>query len=130
MTFHPGLVAADAAAGAGAVDYRLQRQRVVADVHAGIVDRSDACDIHPELLRAARNVAVPGPDECPICDATGLRTLSYVFGPRLGAGGKLVATLDEMQRLARRSGEFVCYEVECCVECGWNHLRRRFPLTG
>jgi hypothetical protein len=129
VTFHPGIAAADAAAGRGAVDYRLQRMRLIADVEAGMADRSEVCDVHPELLRVARNVAQPTGEDCPICDKTELRTICYVFGPRLGGGGKCVTSLEDRQRLARRSGDFSCYDVEVCAGCGWNHLLRRYPLT-
>ncbi len=129
MTFHPGMAARDAADGVGAVDYRLQRRRLLSDIEAGLIAPSEACDIHPELLRVARNAAMPIGRECPLCDERHLRLVAYVFGPRLGAGGKCVVNDDELQRLARRSGEFVAYEVEVCPECGWNHLVRRYPLT-
>jgi hypothetical protein len=115
--------------GHGAVDYRLQRMRLIADVEAGMVARSEVCDAHPELLRVARNVAPPTSDDCPICDKPGLRMVCYVFGPRLGGGGKCVTSLEERQRLARRRGDFACYDVEICPDCGWNHLLRRYPLT-
>jgi len=111
------------------VDYRLQRRRLLADIEAGLVDRSEVCDIHPELLRVARNAATPIGRECPLCEEGDLRLVAYVFGPRLGGGGKCVVNDDELQRLARRRGEFVSYEVEVCPECGWNHLVRRYPLN-
>ncbi len=128
VTFHPSMAAADAAAGLGSVDYRLQRRRLLADIEAGLVARSEACDIHPELLRVARNAAAPYGRDCPLCDAGDLRLVAYVFGPRLGGGGKCVVNDEELQRLAKRQGEFVAYEVEVCPECSWNHLVRRYPL--
>jgi hypothetical protein len=127
VTFHPGMAARDAAAGVGTVDYRLQRRRLLADIDAGLVDRAEACDIHPELLRVARNAAMPFGRDCPLCEGE-LRLVAYVFGPRLGGGGKCVVNDEELQRLARRSGDFVAYEVEVCPACGWNHLVRRYPL--
>ena len=125
------MAARDVASGVGTVDYRLQRRRLLADIEAGVVDRSEACDIHPELLRVARNVALPIGRDCPLCDPGdpgGLRLVAYVFGPRLGGGGKCVVNDEELQRLAKRQGEFVAYEVEVCTDCGWNHLVRRYPL--
>ncbi|MDG2114585.1 MAG: DUF5318 family protein [Actinomycetota bacterium] len=128
MTFHPGIAARDAAAGVGTVDYRLQRRRLLADIESGLTDRSEACDIHPELLRVARNAAMPFGRDCPLCQDGALKLVAYVFGPRLGGGGKCVVSDDELQRLAKRSGEFIAYEVEVCPDCGWNHLVRRYPL--
>ena len=35
---------------------------------------------------------------------------------------------EELQKIAQRKGRFTSYEVEVCSACGWNHLRRRYPL--
>ena len=96
MTFHPGIAARDAANGVGTVDYRLQRRRLLADIEAGLVAKSEATDIHPELLRVARNAAMPIGRECPLCDEGDLRLVAYVFGPRLGGGGKCVVSDEEL----------------------------------
>jgi hypothetical protein len=122
------MAARDLASGLGSVDYRLQRRRLLADIEAGLVARSEACDIHPELLRVARNAALSTGRGCPLCDVGELRLVAYVFGPRMGGGGKCVVSDDELQRLARRRGDFVAYEVEVCADCGWNHLVRRYSL--
>ena len=112
----------------GAVDYRLQRARVLTEVRAGVRARSEVCDVHPELLRVARNVAVPGDETCPLCEDAALVRVSYVFGPRLPPGGKLCTTAAEVTHYEGRRGEFACYEVEVCPACGWNHLTRRYPV--
>ena len=112
----------------GSVDYRLRRRRLLADLQAGTISRSEACDAHPDLLRAARNVAPPLGRDCPLCPDGDLRIVGYVFGPRLGSGGKCVVSDAELQRLSQRNGNFVAYEVEVCPKCGWNHLIRRYPL--
>lgn len=128
MPFHPGLASEDAEAGFGEVDYRLQRQRLLRDIASGIVDRAEACEIHPELIRVARKAAPRMGNSCPLCNESELRLVAYVFGPRLGPGGRCVISDDELQRIARRQGDFVSYEVEVCAKCGWNHLLRRYPL--
>ena len=112
----------------GSVDYRLKRRRLLADVEAGVVSRAEACDAHPELLRAARNAAPPLGRSCPLCPDGELRIVGYVFGPRMGSGGKCVLSDAELQRVARRRGNFVAYELEVCPDCGWNHLIRRYPI--
>lgn len=128
MGFHPGMAHRDAGRSAGAVDYRLERQRVLTAVGRGQMARSDVCDAHPELMRVARNAA-PATDEiCPVCEDAPTRRVSYIFGPRLPAGGKVCTTPAEIGRVARRRGDFACYEVEVCPACGWNHLLRRFPV--
>ena len=118
----------DLVKGSGEVDYRLQRRRLLSDIESGLVDRAEACDIHPELLRVARNAAPKTGEDCPLCLKADIRVVAYVFGPRLGAGGKCVISDDELQRISRRQGAFVSYEVEVCASCGWNHLLRRYPL--
>ena len=65
----------------GSVDYRLKRRRLLADVESGVVSRAEACDAHPELLRAARNAAPPLGRNCPLCPEGELRIVGYVFGP-------------------------------------------------
>ena len=118
----------DLTRGSGEVDYRLQRRRLLSDIDRGLIDRAEACDIHPELLRVARNAAPKSGENCPLCLKEDIRLVAYVFGPRLGAGGKCVISDEELQRISRRQGKFVSYEVEVCASCGWNHLLRRYPL--
>jgi hypothetical protein len=114
----------------GRVDYRLARNALVSEFKKGRLSRTDVCDAHPELLRAARNVGSPTPDDCPICDDELLVHVSYVFGKRMPPNGKCVTSRAEMERLARRSGELTCYVVEVCPGCSWNHLRHIFPIGG
>jgi len=121
-------VKSDLTRGSGEVDYRLQRRRLLSDIDRGLVDRAEACDIHPELLRVARNAAPKSGEDCPLCFTEDIRLVAYVFGPRLGAGGKCVISDAELQRISQRQGKFVSYEVEVCASCGWNHLLRRYPL--
>jgi len=128
VPYHPGLASEDAEAAFGEVDYRLQRRRLLRDIAYGIVDRDEACEIHPELLRVARSAAPHTGGSCPLCNEDELRLVAYVFGPRLGPGGKCVVSDHELQRIARRQGHFVSYEVEVCAKCGWNYLLRRYPL--
>jgi hypothetical protein len=65
---------------------------------------------------------------CPICEEDDLVLVSFVFGPRLPAHGRCVGSREELAKLASRSGERVCYVVEVCPGCSWNHLVRTFAL--
>jgi hypothetical protein len=114
----------------GEVDYRLARRRVLRQVKLGNVSTTDVCDAHPELLRAARNVGHPTNEICPICEDATLRHVTYAFGPRLPAQGKLVETAAHVARLDRGPVEVACYTVEACPACGWNHLHRSFSVGG
>jgi hypothetical protein len=112
----------------GEVDHRLQRRHVVAEVKRGRLARHDVCDAHPELLRAARGVGRTSDEVCPICEDATLRYVTYAFGPRMPAHGKLVETMAELHRLDRGATELACYEVEACTACGWHHLHRSFSV--
>ncbi len=114
---------------AGQVDYRFMRQTTVAGFRAGRIARHEVCDAHPELVRAARNLGAPTQEPCPICEEASVVLVSYVFGPRLPAHGRCVASRAELRRLARQGADRSCYVVEVCPECRWHHLARSFPLS-
>jgi hypothetical protein len=112
----------------GTVDYRLARNLVVSQYKRGELTRLDVCDAHPELLRAALGAGQESGEECPICQGTELRHVWYVFGHRLPAGGRCVASKRDLTKLASRGGRVYCYVVEVCPACAWNHVARAFPL--
>jgi hypothetical protein len=115
---------------AGHVDYRLARNSIVSEFRKGRLTRLDVCDAHPELLRAAINVGEESREDCPICEESKVRLVSYVFGSRLPPGGKCVSTKGELAKLARGSADLSCYVVEVCPNCSWNHLAQTFSLGG
>lgn len=121
--------AGSAAAIAGQVDYRLARNSVVSEFHKGRLSRLDICDAHPDLLRAAANVGDDTPEDCPICEEAKLRLVSYAFGPRLAPSGVCVTSRQELAKVARTAKDAVCYVVEVCPNCSWNHLIRSFAVT-
>jgi Family of unknown function (DUF5318) len=107
-------------------DYALARRAVLRDFRRGALTRLDVCDAHPELLRAAQCIGTELDDECPVCAATTLRLVSYVYGDKLkAANGRAISTTSELAKLGASCDEFACYDVEVCVECRWNHLRRQ-----
>jgi len=113
---------------AGQVDYRLARSVVVSEFRKGRLSRLDVCDAHPELVRAAANVGEETAEDCPICEETKLRLVSYVFGTGLPPSGKCVTTKREMSKLTRVSRDLACYVVEVCPSCAWNHLAQTFAV--
>jgi len=113
----------------GNVDYRLARNVVVSEYRKGHLSRLDVCDARPELVRAAADAGEETSEECPICESTHVRLVSYVFGPRLPASGKCVASKKELAKLAEPGKDIACYVVEVCTECSWNHLTQAFALT-
>lgn len=127
VSFRPDAIRG-AAGGSATIDYRLARRHLVAEFHRGRLSRTDLCDAHPELLRAALNVGEPTQTTCPICDEQPLVHVTYVFGGRLPAHGRCVTTKAELTRFDRQQGEYACYVVEVCPSCRWNHLARTFRL--
>ena len=111
----------------GRVEYRLARNAVVSEFRKGRLSRLDVCDAHPELLRAARNVGKPSGEQCPICEEADLVDVTFVFGSRLPSGGRCVSSAAELNRLWRRKEPVVCYVIEVCAACSWNHLTRMYP---
>jgi hypothetical protein len=131
MAFRPeSLRGAAAGPIAGHVDYRLARNSVVSEYRKGRLSRLDVCDAHPELLRAATNVGEQTSEDCPICEETTVRLVSYVFGSRLPPSGTCVSSKAELTRLRRGRQDLACYVVEVCPACSWNHLARTFTITG
>lgn len=111
------------------VDYALARRAVLRDLRRGVITRRDVCDAHPELLRAGRNVGERALHECPVCGRDRMRFVSYVYGDSLGqANGRCITNSAELEKLAASFDEFACYVVEVCLDCGWNHLDRRYLL--
>jgi hypothetical protein len=112
----------------GAVDFRLARDALAAAVRAGRVPAMEACDAHPELVRAASHHGVLRAEACPVCGRAPLRDVTYVFGPRLPAGGRCISADGELERLAQGRRELAAYVVEVCLACSWNHLMRMYPV--
>lgn len=113
---------------AGVVDHRLARRHLVNEFRRGRLRQDQICDAHPELIRAARNVGTESRAVCPICGQPDLRLVTYVFGARLPAHGKCVATATEMAALHQRSDDLTAYVVEACIACRWHHLLRVLPV--
>lgn len=117
--------------GQGVVDHRMARRHLINEVKRKRIAASSVCDAHPELIRAARNVGTVASIPCPICStADSLRLVTYVFGSRLPASGKVVSTSAELSKLDGRADELTAYVVEACVECRWHHLVRAVPVGG
>lgn len=113
----------------GSVDYRFARRQVLRRVRSGELQRSDVCDAQRELLRVAEHYSQRATTPCPVCAESELRIVRYVFGPRLPAGGRAVASRAELRKLANGRSGLRCYTVEVCLGCRWNHLVEVVPLA-
>lgn len=128
VSFRPGALAGvQTSPTGGQVEYKLARNAVVREFRKGRLSKLDVCDAHPELVRAAAHLGSPVGEECPICQAADLVEVTFVFGSRLPAGGRCVATKAELARYWRRKEPVTCYVVEVCASCRWNHLTRMYP---
>src|SRR4051795_11349715 len=85
--------------GTGHIDYRLARRHLVNEYKRGRLSRRDLCDAHPELVRAAHNMGEATMEVGPICEDEVLVLVSLVFGPRLPAHGRCVASREELVKL-------------------------------
>ncbi|MCX7620779.1 MAG: DUF5318 domain-containing protein [Acidimicrobiales bacterium] len=112
----------------GEIDYRLSRRNLIAEYRKGRLAQHEVCDAHPELMRAAREIAEPSAERCPICCQVDLVLVTYVFGPKLPSHGRCITSKAELVALSRRPGEHAAYVVEVCPGCGWNYLARAFLL--
>ncbi len=129
MSFRPGaLEGARTSPTGGRVEYRLARNAVVSEFRKGRLSKLDVCDAHSELMRAAEHLGSPEREPCPICEEEGgLVTVTFVFGARLPSGGRCVTSQAELDRYRRRKDPVVCYVIEVCARCRWNHLLRMYP---
>lgn len=114
----------------GAVSYRLARERVVADVREGRRTRTEVCDAQPELRRVVEHGSTETTDRCPICADADLVLATFAFGPGLPSAGRAVLSAGDIARLRKRRRVTVCYVVEVCPSCWWNHLRESFSFGG
>lgn len=129
MGFGANALRGASAAPRGIVDHRLARRMLINQVRVGRIDRSEVCDAHPELIRAAQNVGTETSATCPICEDDHLRIVTYVFGHGLSASGRCVSDAKQLRQLARdKAGDRTAYVVEACPSCRWHHLLRIIPI--
>ena len=112
------------------VDHRLARLVLIKEYKKGRVRRDQICDAHPELLRAAKNVGSTTEVDCPICEESKLILVTYVFGARLPAHGRCIASKADLAQFHQRTDDLSAYVVEACVSCKWHHLLRVLPVGG
>ena len=112
------------------IDFRMMRRAYLARVHAGDVPRHDACDASVDLVFAAQHHGVQRRSACPVCSHHELRTVTYLFGPRLPKAGKCITSGRQLHEVDLRPEHFTAYAVEVCLSCRWNHLLSATPYGG
>lgn len=109
------------------VDYSLARRSLLVSLRRGMLNTTDVCDAHPELMRAAKNIGEEVESPCPVCSHEAIRWVRYVYGDELKHNnGRVVYPTEWLHELAGAHDHFTCYLVEVCVDCGWNHLVRAY----
>ena len=114
----------------GSIEYRLKRNTLLYNINEGVVMVEDACDAHPELIRAAKGVGRGMGEMCPICAESELRQVVYVFGDKLPASGICPVSRADLRSYEQRDLPVTCYAVEVCVACRFNHLLRKWEAGG
>jgi hypothetical protein len=112
----------------GMVDYSMARRAVLRDLASGRTSRLEACDAHPDLLRAAKYCGEVTQDVCPVCDKGPLALVSYVFSDELPKRENGMVWSRENLNPLLRYGEVRLYTVEVCTDCSWNHLRSQVAV--
>ena len=130
MTFDAGSLRGAVGLRGAVVDHRLARRALINEYRRGRLRQDQVCDAHPELIRAATNFGAPTSVRCPICDQRDVCLVTYVFGPRLPAFGRVVTKSAELLAMNRRSEDLTAYVVEACIDCRWHHLVKVLPLGG
>jgi hypothetical protein len=111
------------------IDYALARRATLAELQRGRVSRSEVCDAHPYLLRAAKYHGEPTPKRCPLCRGDSpLWHVTYVYGDELGEASGRVRRQAELVTLSREHAELRVFVVEVCRACAWNHLATSFVI--
>ena len=111
------------------IDYALARRATLADLGRGGLSRREACDAHPDLLRAARHHGEATTTRCPVCrDLHPLVAVTYVYGDELGESSGRARAQSELVALSQRHAELRVFVVEVCRACSWNHLRSSFVM--
>lgn len=105
------------------IDYALARRAKLLEFQRGLLARTEVCDAHPYLLRAATHHGVPTETRCPVC--RGKRPLvhvTYAYGDELGESSGRVRAHPEVVALSLRCADVRVFVVEVCRDCSWNHL--------
>jgi hypothetical protein len=110
------------------IDYALARRATLADLARGRLSAGDACDAHPDLLRAARYHGEPTETGCPVCRKERLTRVTYAYGDELQHASGRARSSRSLDGLAARYAQLRIYVVEVCRSCGWNHLCLSFMI--
>jgi Family of unknown function (DUF5318) len=110
------------------IDYALARRATLTGLAQGRLAAADACDAHPDLLRAARYHGEVTETGCPVCRQERLTRVTYAYGDELQHASGRARSSRSLEALAARFAQLRIYVVEVCRSCGWNHLCVSFMI--
>lgn len=110
------------------VDYTLRRRSLLSQFHSGMASRLDVCDAQPHLLQAAKFHGTTADTSCPVCPASNLTHVCWIYGKELKQASGSARAPVELQGMADLFTEFDVFVVEVCRACGWNHLIQSYVL--
>lgn len=104
------------------IDYALARRATLVELANGRLSAAEACDAHPDLMRAARYHGEATETRCPVCRKERLTRVTYAYGDELQHASGRARSTRSLDGLAERFAQIRIYVVEVCRSCGWNHL--------
>src|ERR1700759_5108566 len=110
------------------IDYALARRATLVELANGRLSAAEACDAHPDLMRAARYHGEATETRCPICRKERLTRVTYAYGDELQHASGRARSTRSLDGLAARFAQLRIYVVEVCRSCGWNHLCLSFMI--
>lgn len=110
------------------VDYTLRRRALLAQFRSGTASRADVCDAQPHLLQAAKFHGTTADTGCPVCPASNLTHVRWIYGAELKQASGSARAPAELEGMTDLFTEFDVFVVEVCRACGWNHLIQSYVL--
>lgn len=110
------------------VDYTLRRRSLLAQYRSGTASRADVCDAQPHLLQAAKFHGTTADAGCPVCPASNLTHVRWIYGTELKQASGSARAPTELEGMTDLFTEFDVFVVEVCRVCGWNHLIQSYVL--
>lgn len=104
------------------IDYGLRRRAVLRAIADGEESPESVRDATTYLLSAANYHGEIVDQPCPLCAATPLRRVHWIFGDAVGPASGSARSLAELEVLAATTAEFTVHVVEVCTQCHWNYL--------
>lgn len=111
------------------VNFQWQRLHALAQYNSGVLKREDICDAEFLLCASASFHGELLSTPCPVCEASSLYRVPWVYGEALGRASGSARSLSEAEQLVDVNRAFTLHSVEVCTTCRWNHLLSSWTVT-